>query len=283
VECDEAQMRQVIRNIVDNAVEAMEDDGVIEVRAENLTQIGESRSPELLLQEGKYIKISIHDQGAGIGKEDFPKIFDPYFSTKERGTQKGMGLGLAAAYSIIKRHNGHIAVESQVNIGTTIHIYLSAISPKREEPGAEPHQAERIQADSQSSIVNSQYSIKRVLVMDDEELLRDLAKQMLPRIGYEVEVAWDGVEAIDLYKEAMASGKPFAMVILDLTNKGGMGGMETIKRLLQIDPHVKAIIASGYSHDPVMGNFKQYGFCGTLPKPFTMKQLVEVLDRAIGD
>ncbi len=119
--------------------------------------------------------------------------------------------------------------------------------------------------------------------MDDEELLRDLAKQMLPRIGYEVEVAWDGVEAIDLYKEAMASGKPFAMVILDLTNKGGMGGMETIKRLLQIDPHVKAIIASGYSHDPVMGNFKQYGFCGTLPKPFTMKQLEEVLDRAIGD
>ena len=126
-------------------------------------------------------------------------------------------------------------------------------------------------------------TIQRVLVMDDEELLRDLAKQMLPRIGtgYEVEVASDGVEAIDLYKEAMASDKPFDMVILDLTNNRGMGGMETIKRLLQIDPHVRAIIASGYSTDPIMGNFKQYGFCGALPKPFTMKQLKEVLDRVI--
>jgi len=117
--------------------------------------------------------------------------------------------------------------------------------------------------------------------MDDEEMIRDLAQQMLPRIGYEVEVAWEGLEAIDLYEEAMASGKSFDLTILDLTNKGGMGGMETIKRLFKIDPHVKAIISSGYSNDPVMGNFKQYGFCGALPKPFTMKQLEEILDKVM--
>ncbi len=279
VECDEAQLRQVIRNAVDNAVEAMGDDGAIEVWAGNLTETGESSGCERLLQEGKYIKISIHDQGAGITKEDLSMIFDPYFSTKERGTLKGMGLGLAAAYSIIKRHNGHIAAESQVNMGTTIHIYLPAISAKRpgETDAVMPGEAR----DASPEYVLEQSTIQRVLVMDDEEMIRDLAQQMLTRIGCEVEVAWDGVEAIDLYKEAVASGKPFDLTILDLTNSGGMGGIDTIERLLKIDPHVKAIISSGYSNDPVMGNFKQYGFCGALPKPFTLKQLEKVLGKAM--
>ena len=153
------------------------------------------------------------------------------------------------------------------------------------ETSSAPHGAAREASPEhgleQSSINDQRSTIQKVLVMDDEEIIRDLAQLMLPRLGYEVEVACEGVEAIDLYKEARASGKPYDLAILDLTNKGGMGGMETIKRLFQIDPHVKAIISSGYSNDPVMGSFKQYGFCGALRKPFTMKRLEEVLDKVM--
>jgi len=272
-EVDEEQMKQVIHNIITNAQEAMAGQGTINVSCEN-ADIGVKDS--LTLKDGKYVKISIEDQGPGIPEEDFIKIFDPYFSTKAMGTQKGMGLGLATSDSIVKQHDGLITVESEVDSGSTFHIYLPVLSAESQAPSAKPPESH-----SQSSIVNSQYSIKRILVMDDEEVVRDVSNALLTHLGYKVEVAVEGVEAIEMYGKAMGSEKPFDMVILDLTNKFGMGGVETIKKLLKIDPDVRAIVATGYSTDPIMSKFREHGFCGALPKPFTLDQLKTALHDAI--
>ena len=265
VEVDEEQLKQAIRNIVINAQEAMAGQGTINVFCEN-TDIGVKDT--LTLKHGKYVKISIEDQGPGIPKEDLIKIFDPYFSTKEMGTQKGMGLGLAISDSIIKQHDGLITVKSEVGSGSTFHIYLPAKSAETKAESAKP-----LEVDSQSSIVNSQYSIRRVLVMDDEEMLRDVSSAMLSKLGYEVKVAIDGVEAIEMYKKARESGEPYDVVILDLTNNIGMGGVEAIKKLRKIDPEIRAIVATGYSFDPVVENYRAYGFCGAMTKPFGMDEL----------
>ena len=215
----------------------------------------------LALKHGKYVKISIKDQGPGVVEENLSKVFDPYFSTKEMGTQKGMGLGLAVAYSIVKKHGGSITIESQPGAGTDIHIYLPAsdfglgiadFGVKRDLKTEEEPSAERDQVDEQSTINNQQSPIQRVLVMDDEEMVRDVSAAMLSNLGYEVEGAIDGVEAIEMYKKAKESREPFDAVILDLTNNVGMGGVEAIKNLHEIDPEIRAIVATGYSLDPVV-------------------------------
>jgi len=268
VEVDEDQMKQVIRNIITNAQEAMAGQGTIHVSCENV-DIGEKDT--LTLKDGKYVKISLRDQGPGIPDEDLVKIFDPYFSTKEMGSQKGMGLGLAVSDSIIKQHDGLITVESELGTGTTLSIYLPA------------SEKEIVEAASLKKPVPEKTVTQgeKVLVMDDEELVRDVSNALLTHIGYKVEVAVEGVEAIEMYRKAMESGKPFDMVILDLTNKFGMGGVETIKRLLEIDPDVKAIVATGYSCDPIISNFREHGFRGALPKPFSMDELKTALHDAI--
>jgi signal transduction histidine kinase/CheY-like chemotaxis protein len=282
VEVDEEQMKQVIHNIITNAREAIAGQGTINVSCENVN-IGEKDT--LTLKNGKYVKISIKDQGPGIPEEDLAKIFDPYFSTKEMGTQKGMGLGLAISDSIVKKHDGLITVESQLGSGTTFSIYLPAASAESQAASAK-----RLEVDSQSTIINhsrfqrdlrSAPTIQRVLVMDDEEMVRDVSNALLTHIGYEAEVAVDGVEAIEMYRKAMESEKPFDMVILDLTNKFGMGGAETIVRLLEIDPDVKAIVATGYSNDPIISKFREHGFRGALSKPFTLDQLRTALSEVI--
>ena len=269
VEVDEEQMKQVIHNIIINAQEAMAGQGTINVSCESV-DIGEKDTLPTV-KNGKYVKISIEDQGPGIPDEDLGKIFDPYFSTKDMGTQKGVGLGLAVSDSIVKKHDGLITVESELGAGTIFSIYLPASEKEIEEaapvkkpiPEISPTQGEKI------------------LVMDDEEVVRDVFNALLTHLGCEVEVAEDGVEAIGLYKKAMESEKPFDMVILDLTNKVGMGGAETIVNLLEIDPDVKAIVATGYSNDPIISNFREHGFRGALPKPFNLDQLKTALQDAI--
>ena len=273
VEADEEQMKQVIHNVVTNAQEAMAGQGSINVSCENI-DIGEKDT--LTLKDGQYVKISIEDQGPGIPEEDLIRIFDPYFSTKEMGTQKGMGLGLAVSDSIVKKHDGLITVESELGRGTTLSIYLPAGSAESQAPGAR-----RLEVDSQSTIVNRQSTIQRVLVMDDEEMVRKVIAALLGHIGYEVELAVDGVEAIEMYKGAMESGKAYEAVILDLTNKVGMGGVEAIERLLKIDPDVKAVVATGYSSDPILSNFREHGFCGSLSKPFTLDELKTTLSEVV--
>ena len=265
-EFDEGQMKHAINNIVGNAVEFMAEGGIIDLKAENFIVTAEQGLP---ITAGKYVKISIRDQGVGIPEEHLSKVFDPYFSTKEMGTQKGMGLGLATTYSIVNRHDGHIAIESEKGVGTTFALYL----PVYEKDIRELKPVEMLKPQKPAIRTG------RILVMDDEEMIRNLANMILNRFGYDVGLAIDGVEAIELYQKALDSGKPFEVVILDLTVKGGMGGRDAVKKILEISPQAKAIVSSGYSKDPVMTRFKDYGFIGALPKPYKLKDLKDVLNK----
>ena len=261
VEVDEGQIRQVISNLIVNAAEIMPEGGVIKVRAENITI---SIKDTLLLKEGKYIRVFIEDQGIGIPKELLGKVFDPYFTTK----QKGSGLGLSTAYSIIHKHAGVITVESALGVGTTFCIYL---------PASKKIAARKASTHEEASIIRQ----GKILVMDDEEMVRKLAGDLWSIIGYEVGLARDGKEAIELYRKAKEVGKPFDIVMLDLTIPGGMGGRETIKRLLEIDPDVKAIVVSGYSNDPIMADCKAYGFIGAVTKPYNIEELRKLVGEII--
>ncbi|MGA8141819.1 MAG: response regulator, partial [Desulfobaccales bacterium] len=191
------------------------------------------------------------------------QIFDPYFSTK----QKGSGLGLATAYSIIKNHSGHIHVESQLGVGATFHIYLPATD--QGVPAAEPETAKPAMGHG------------KVLVMDDEEMVREFLGRMLSRLGYEADFACDGSQAIEKFLKAQESDQAFDAVILDLTIPGGMGGKEAMQGLLKIDPQVKAIVSSGYSDDPIMADFQKYGVSDVIAKPYRVAELSKILQRVI--
>jgi PAS domain S-box-containing protein len=257
VEVDKEQMSRVIANIVINAVQAMPQGGIISIRAENMVI---KRRGYLPLSKGNYLKISIKDSGTGIPRQHLSRIFEPYFTTK----QKGSGLGLAIAYSIIKNHGGYMTAESRLGVGTTLYIYVPATT----EPVAVVEEtADEVYIGGRG----------RILVMDDEEMIRDLLHNGLSEVGYEIELAADGTEAIEKYAEAEKSGEQFDAVILDLTIPGGMGGKETIKKLLKIDPNVKAIASSGYANDRVMANFKKYGFSGVITKPYRVAELEKIL------
>jgi PAS domain S-box-containing protein len=261
VEIDEGQISQVISNLVLNADEAMPEGGIIEIRAKNTVVSAKDVSS---LSEGKYVQIDINDHGVGIAKQHLQRIFDPYFTTK----QKGSGLGLSTAYSIIKNHSGHIAVGSKLGVGTTFHIYL----PVSEKP---------VPVEEQAVAETLVLDEGRILVMDDEEDIRELLGSVLGEVGYEVEFTREGAEAIEQYVEAKDSGQPFDAVILDLTVPGGVGGKEVIEKLLEIDPEVKAIVSSGYSTDPIMADFRKYGFRGVIAKPYKIGELKEIVRRVI--
>ncbi len=255
-EVDEGQISQVIHNLIINADQAMPEGGEIKIKAENVVVTEKEALP---LIDGNYLKISISDEGVGISEEHLEKIFDPYFSTK----QKGSGLGLATSYSIVKRHDGCIIVNSKISVGTTFHVYLAASVDKTP-----------VKIDRPKKPVAGK---GKILIMDDEEIIRNTAGTALSRIGYNVEFAKDGSETIELYKAARDSGKPFDAVIMDLTIPGGMGGKEAIGKLLEVDSKAKAIVSSGYSNDPVMADFKKYGFSHFIAKPYSAQELNEVL------
>ena len=260
VEADEGQIGQVIQNLIINACQAMPDGGVINIRADN---ININSKDDLPLSSGKYVKISIKDQGVGIPETHINKIFDPYFTTK----QIGSGLGLATTHSIIRNHGGHIVVKSQIGVGTTFCIYLPSTDKKVE-----------LEKDAEKGPSSGQGSI---LIMDDEEIIRVFLCDGLRHFGYEVESAINGAEAVNLYKMAVELGVPYDAVILDLTVPGGMGGKETVKELLNIDPGAKVIVSSGYSNDPIMAEYDKYGFKGVVAKPYKLKELSEVVYRVI--
>jgi len=260
VDVDVGQISQVINNIVINADHAIPGGGIIHVSAVNITL---QKGTLLPLAPGRYVKITIADKGQGIPKENLTRIFDPYFTTKA----KGSGLGLSTALSIIRKHNGHIEIESEPGRGTSVHIYLPASD----------------RSINGSATWNDQpvHGSGRILVMDDEEAIRDMAAALLSHFGYRADVARDGEEAIALYKEAAARKDPFSLVIMDLTIPGGLGGKETIARLHEVDPFVKAVVSSGYSTDPIVANFRQYGFAGILTKPYTAKEMSEVIRKVL--
>jgi signal transduction histidine kinase/CheY-like chemotaxis protein len=255
-EVDPGQIGQVLHNILLNARQAMPSGGIIEVRAENVFfQNGSDSDPR--------VSISIRDHGSGIPADILPRIFDPYFTTKT-GTN---GLGLATTYAIVAKHGGHISVESEPGEGTVFTFDLPAT-----------HES----LPPQDLIVAQvPTGTERLLVMDDEEALRNLLKAVLTKLGYEVQTARDGVEAIALSAAAKAAGKDFDAVLLDLTVSGGMGGMETVARLRELDPSTKVIVSSGYSDAAVMSDFLKYGFDAVIPKPWTATEIGEVFRRVL--
>lgn len=264
VELDEGQITQVIQNLVINAKQAMPQGGIIRTRAENAV-IGSLSDKGVPLKKGSYVKISIQDSGVGIPQEHLDKIFDPYFTTK----QTGSGLGLTTSYSIIKKHAGYIGVESKWGVGTTFYIYLPAhpegVLSREEVRGKVP------------------VGQGKVLIMDDEESVREVAGHLLEHLGYQVAFANGGAEAIASYEAAVTSGFPFDVVIMDITIPGGMGGKEAVQKLIEINPKVKAIVSSGYSNDPIMADYSKYGFKGVIAKPYQIETLSNTLKQLIDE
>lgn len=257
---DEGQITQVINNLVINADQAMPEGGTIRISAENAVLAEETPIP---LKSGKYVKISVADQGVGISPKHLSKVFDPFFTTKI----KGSGLGLSSSYTILKNHGGHIRIDSEVDLGTTVVIYLPA--------------AETALADSEPKKEEPFRGTGRILLIDDEEMIRRSTGRMLERLGYEVALASDGTDGIELYRRAMELGSPFHLVILDLTIRRGMGGDQAMRELLRIDPDVKVIVSSGYSANPIMSSHREHGFCGVVPKPYTIDDLAASIFRVL--
>jgi two-component system cell cycle sensor histidine kinase/response regulator CckA len=266
-EIDAGQVSQAIRNLVNNAQQAMPGGGTIELTAENLALTEKQiLGRGLPLKAGNYVRVAVTDHGSGIPKEHLEIIFDPFFSTKPAGT----GMGLATSFSIARQHEGHLSVESEFGSGSTFYLYL-------------PTSVKTYTAKQYGKGAPGRTGDPRILVMDDEKAVRDVAGRMLKHIGYEnIEFAADGAEAINLYKAAMESGNPFRVAILDLTVSGGIGGEVAIRKLLKIDPCVKAIVSSGYIDDPVMAGYVEYGFSGMVAKPYTMEELRKAVQDVIG-
>jgi PAS domain S-box-containing protein len=264
VKIDENQICHVIERMVSNAVEAMENQGRLQVGAENVTIGPGNRMP---LKQGNYVKISVRDEGQGIPAEDLQRVFDPYFTKKEMGYQKGTGLGLSVSYSVVKDHGGLITVESELGKGTCFHIYLPV-----------DHGEEEVEIDDVALISSAQPGRGKLLFMDDDEGVRDVIVEILIHLGYEVEFAKDGSQAIERYTEAAKRGEPFDVVVADLTVREGMGGKDLLRQLHEINPAVKAVISSGYSNDPVLYNFRKYGFHGVVAKPYRIEELCAVVE-----
>jgi PAS domain S-box-containing protein len=264
LEVDEGQVGQAFSNIAINAAQAMPQGGTFTVRAENIAL---DKKNGMSLPAGNYVRFTFADTGCGIPEEDIKKVFDPYFTT--RG---GNGLGLAAAHSIIAKHGGYLGVNSVVGKGTTFEVLLPANGDEPAARGEEQRKPSGVEADR-----------IQLLIMDDEEMIRNLATELLGTLGYKVKTAADGKEAIAAYHEARESGAPFAAVIMDLTVPGGMGGKEAASLILKTYPDARLIVSSGYSEDPVMAEYADFGFCAAMVKPYRATDFVAVLDQVLAD
>jgi PAS domain S-box-containing protein len=262
ISADREQLVRVFNNIVVNAQQAMPHGGNVHVRVENVLETNTRWDYALCIRPGRHVRVSITDTGIGIPEEHIGKIFDPYFTTK----QQGSGLGLATSYSIIKHHGGGVSVKSSLGMGTMISVELPASAECEKPVAAVPQLRSRT---------------GRILVMDDEPAIRNLAVRMLTRLGHEVETVDDGSAALERYAQALETDKPFDAVLLDLVVPGGMGGRETIGRLSEVDPKVKAIVVSGYAQDATLTEFRDYGFKASIAKPYTLEELDTTLTSVI--
>jgi len=261
VEVDKGQITQVIHNLIINADQAMPEGGMIDIRARNVV-VEDSEVPSL--EPGRYVAISVSDSGCGILPVHLERIFDPYFTTKAEGS----GLGLATAYSIVRNHQGLIHVDSEPGAGATFTVYLPAASGQEGEEEEEWEDDVTLEAEGSG----------RILVMDDDPAVLAVTRDMLLGMGYEVLCASDGGKMIELYQGAHEEGNPFDIVIMDLTAPGGMKGEAAVARLLAIDSKARVVVSSGYSNDPILGDYARHGFRAVLRKPFDYKDLSQVLE-----
>ena len=257
---DEGQISQVLQNLVINAEQAMPEGGQIEIKVDNVAIPSTSDLP---LKAGNYVQVTVTDQGLGIPLDHLSKIFDPYFTTK----QKGSGLGLATTYSIIKRHEGHVTVSSALGKGACFAFYLPASSMKKATQDETPDDLIRGKG--------------RILVLDDDEEIQDVLGKMLEHLGFEVDFANEGEKALSYYAQALEQNAPYLATILDLTIPGGMGGKETLRQIKDLHPEAKVIVSSGYSNDPVLARFQQFGFSGVIAKPYNLLDLSKVLSQIL--
>jgi PAS domain S-box-containing protein len=264
IDADPAQLVQAFSDVALNARQAMSHTGVLSIRAENVTEVNARSENALRVRPGRYVRVSIADTGTGIPREHLNRIFDPYFSTKPGGT----GLGLATTYSIVKNHGGFLAVNSQVGFGTTIQMSL---------PTAEKYQT----SEKPDAVARAEGHRRRVLIMDDEGSVRTLATNMLDFLGYDAEVTHSGSGAIKHFKQALADGCPFDVVLLDLAVPGDIGAVEAMNHLEALDPTVKAIVMSGLGQDPAVTEFEAHGFRAAIAKPFTLQELNSTLHSVI--
>ena len=256
VEADAGQLNQVMNNLLINAVYAMPKGGIVRVTARSVDIYpGDVRK---MLSPGRYVEIAVEDNGVGIPAAILDSIFDPYFTTRSSGS----GLGLSSCYSIVTRHGGWITVSSEIEAGSTFTFYLPA------KAGESPYIAQKQRSHPGSG---------SILIMDDDETIRLGLVGLLKVMGYDATATSEGAEAIEVFKNAENSGHGFDLVILDITVLRGMGGIETVQEIIKFNPAAKAIVSSGYATDPVMANFKEYGFQTILPKPFSPENLTEVL------
>jgi CheY-like chemotaxis protein len=260
---DTVQIGQVVHNLVLNAMQAMPRGGVVDVMLQNIEVTPHEPRPGVALLPGKYVCLVVGDKGPGIGAEHLSHIFDPYFTTKE----KGSGLGLAISYSIVRAHGGAIAVESQQGVGSRFLVYL-------------PASANSLPVKSSGRVETASTGSGRVLLMDDDSEVAEVAQDMLESLGYVVQVAPSGRDAIDQFKDAELGRARFDAVILDLTVPGGMGGAEAVSHIKEIRPDVPVVVTSGYADDSVLARFRDYGFDGVLPKPFGLADLQRALEEA---
>ncbi|MBS3733080.1 MAG: response regulator, partial [Desulfobacterales bacterium] len=259
---DKGQIHQVFSNLTINANQAMPDGGHLYICMEN-AEIAPRGAQKF--QPRRYIRVSFRDEGIGIDRKHLKHIFDPYYSTKKGGN----GLGLATVYSIIEKHGGHISVDSEPGRGTRFTLYLPASGATTAASPAES-----------STQDFSKGQTGRILVMDNEAMIRQVVCDMLETSGYAVETATEGETALTKYKQAMHEDNPFDAVIMDLTVPGGMGGADTIKELLAVDEKAKAIVSSGYSGG-LLANYRAHGFAGIITKPYTIQKLQQVLDQVL--
>lgn len=290
VNADAEQMHQLLYELLTNAVQANPPGGTVYLRGELIVLDGLNTLP---LPEGNYVRLSVRDEGMGIPEHHLTRIFEPFFSTKENAR----GLGLATCFLIARNHDGFMTVDSKPGSGTEFHLYLPALALETGDPL--PPLLERPPLPSLRAtpeIVNIPAAAAaappaggkpprapfagRVLVMDDEPPICELAAELLGRSGYEVDSAADGAEAIAMFGKAQAEGNPYQVLILDLTVRLGLGGVEAVARLLKIDPKVRAIVSSGYSQDPIMSHYREYGFCGVVSKPYSLSELLQEVEQA---
>ncbi len=264
VEMDRSQINQVIQNLIVNADQAMVDGGTMHISCRNEILAHDQISD---LAGGRYVCVAVQDQGRGIPEDILDKIFDPYFSTKQRDSNKGNGLGLSIVHSIVTKHSGIIQVDSKLDEGSTFTMYLPAM---QEKISSSPVGEEKVTSGR-----------GRILVMDDEEMIRTVVCNMLEYLGYETVQACDGQEAVELYRQGLENGEKFRGVIMDLTIPGGMGGVEATRQISNIDTEAKVIVSSGYSHDPVLDNFESFGFCNIVSKPYQLADLSRVLTETL--